>query len=255
MTIAYWQFLIVCPLVFIAGFVDAVAGGGGLISLPSYMLAGLPVHYSLATNKLSSSMGTTISTIKYASKGYIPWKQAIFCVISAFIGSACGAKLALIVNDHYFKIMMLIILPIIAIYVTKPKALNVEKEEIPVLKSTIIAIFVALTVGTYDGFYGPGAGTFLILLLTSVSRMKLSDANGLSKAINLSTDIASLVVYLINGKVVIVLGLVAGVFCIAGNYLGSKYFVKSGAKIVKPIMITVLSVFFIKLLLELLGIT
>lgn len=254
MTIAYWQFLIICPLVFVAGFVDAVAGGGGLISLPSYMLAGLPVHYSIATNKLSSSMGTTIATIRYASKGYIPWKQAVFCIVSAFIGSACGAKLALIVSDHYFKIIMLVLLPIVAIYVTKSKALTTEKPTLPIVKSTIIAMVVAVFVGAYDGFYGPGTGTFLILLLTSVANMKLSDANGLSKVINLSTNISSLVVYLINGKVVIALGLVAGLFSICGNFLGTKYFVKSGAKIVKPVMITVLTVFFIKILLELLGI-
>lgn len=252
MAIEFWQFLIVCPLVFIAGFVDAVAGGGGLISLPSYMIAGLPVHNSIATNKLSSSMGTMLATLRYAKKGYIPWKQAFFCIACAFAGSACGAKLALIVSDHYFKILMLIILPLTAFYVTKTKTLERESKDIGFLKSTILAMIISLTIGAYDGFYGPGTGTFLILLLTSVANMKLSEANGLAKVINLSTNISSLVVYLINGKVIIVLGLVAGLFSIAGNYLGTKMFVKGGAKIVKPIMITVLTIFFIKIILDLL---
>lgn len=84
------KYLIICPLVFLAGLVDAVAGGGGLISLPAYMFAGLPIHNCIATNKMSSSMGTTISTFKYARKGYIPWKQAIFCVVTAYAGSTFG---------------------------------------------------------------------------------------------------------------------------------------------------------------------
>lgn len=254
MSVEIWQFFIVCPLVFIAGFVDAVAGGGGLISLPSYMIAGLPVHQSIATNKLSSSMGTTLATIRYVKKGYVPWKQAIFCIICAFIGSACGARLALALNDHYFKIIMLVILPLTAIYVMRTKALDSNKENVTLVKSTIIAMGVSLFIGTYDGFYGPGTGTFLILLLTSLAGMKLNEANGISKIINLTTDISSLIVYLINGKVIIILGFTAGLFSIMGNYLGTRMFVKGGAKVARPIMITVLVIFFIKIILDLTGV-
>lgn len=251
--IEIWQFLIVCPLVFVAGFVDAVAGGGGLISLPSYMIAGLPVHYSMATNKLSSAMGTTIATARYAKNGYIPWKQAIFCVGCALAGSAMGAKLALMVNDHYFKIIMLVILPITAVYVTRSKKLSEDSKELPFWRSTALVMAIALGVGVYDGFYGPGTGTFLILFLTGVAGMELSKANGISKVINLSTDIAALTVYLLNDKVIIALGLAAGGFSIAGNYLGTRLFDKGGAKVAKPIMILVLAIFFIKVITELIG--
>lgn len=251
MQIEFWQFLIVCPLVFLGGFVDAIAGGGGLISLPSYMIAGLPVHYSIATNKLSSAMGTTIATARYAKKGFIPLKQALFCIGCAFIGSACGARLALLISDHYFKIIMLVILPITAYYVTKDKTLKDSENTLSTKKTIVLSMLVALVIGAYDGFYGPGTGTFLLLFLTGVAQMKLNEANGITKVINLSTNIASLVVYLINGKVIILLGLVAGCFGIVGNYLGTKMFVKNGAKIVKPIMITVLVIFFIKIITEL----
>lgn len=252
MQIELWQFLIVCPLVFLGGFVDAIAGGGGLISLPAYMIAGLPVHHSIATNKLSSSMGTTIATARFAKKGFIPFKQALFCIGCAFIGSACGARIALLISDHYFKIIMLVILPITAYYVTKDKALKDNSTaSLSTQKTIVLSMLVALIIGVYDGFYGPGTGTFLLLFLTGVAQMKLNEANGITKVINLSTDIASLVVFLINGKVIILLGLVAGCFGIVGNYLGAKIFVKNGAKIVKPIMITVLVIFFIKIITEL----
>ena len=109
------HFLIVCPLVFLAGFVDAVAGGGGLISLPAYMIAGLPVHFAIGTNKLSSGMGTTLATARFAKNGYIAWKNALLCIVTALIGSSLGAKLALQLDDYYFKRLILVILPCTAL--------------------------------------------------------------------------------------------------------------------------------------------
>ena len=115
MTLTLLHFLIVCPLVFLGGFVDAVAGGGGLISLPAYLIAGVPVHMSIATNKLSSSMGTTLTTVRYARRGFIPWRQAALCVVLAFVGSSLGAKLALKLDAEVFTLQMLVILPLVAL--------------------------------------------------------------------------------------------------------------------------------------------
>ena len=94
------QFLIVCPLVMLAGFIDAIVGGGGLISVPAYMLAGLPVHASIATNKLSSFCGTCISTGRYAKAGYIHLKESIPVILCALAGSAIGARIALVIPDR-----------------------------------------------------------------------------------------------------------------------------------------------------------
>ena len=250
MDVSLVQFLIVCPLVFLAGFVDAVAGGGGLISLPAYLIAGFPPHFAIGTNKLSSAMGTTLATVRYAKDGFIPWKQAVFCAVFALIGSACGANLALLIDAYIFKILMLIILPLTAVYVFRSKALVCEKEQLSFIRTTVISCAVALAVGIYDGFYGPGTGTFLILLLTAVAHMSLNSANGTAKVINLSTNIAALTVFIVNSKVVFALGLTAGAFSIAGNYIGARYFEKGGAKSVKPVMIAVLTIFFIKVLYE-----
>lgn len=253
MELSIIQFLIVCPLVFLAGFVDAVAGGGGLISLPAYLIAGFPVHFAIGTNKLSSAMGTTLTTIRYTKSGFIPWKQAIFCVLFAFAGSACGANLALLIDDGVFKIIMLIILPLTALYVMRGKAFSGDKQPYSAVKTTLLACAVAFFIGAYDGFYGPGTGTFLILLLTALAHMPVTEANGVSKAINLATNLSALVVFIINGKVVFLIGLTAGLFSIAGNWLGSSFFKKGGSKAVKSIMICVLAIFFVKVLLEVIG--
>lgn len=247
------HFLIVCPLVFLAGFIDAIAGGGGLISLPAYMISGLPVHSAIGTNKLSSGMGTSLATWRYAKNGYIAWKPAIACAICAWIASNLGAHLGLLLDDGTFKIILLFILPLTAFYVFKCKVLDIERERYSTRKTILISMAVASVIGAYDGFYGPGTGTFLILLLTSVAHMKLSEANGISKVINLITNISSFAVLLLEGKVFLLLGVTAGLFSIMGNYIGTRFFDRGGAKFVKPTIGVVLGIFFIRILMEVFG--
>ena len=242
--------IIVCPLVFIAGFVDAVAGGGGLISLPAYLIAGVPVHNAIGTNKLSSGAGTLVTTIRYMKSGYIPLKPAIIGIICAMIGASIGSNIALLIDDKIFKWIMLIIIPLTAIYLMKGKGFNEEKQPYTEVKTLFIAGLVALVIGAYDGFYGPGTGTFLILLLSVRAHMKVEESNGIAKVINLTTNLSSLVVFLMSGKVLIVLGIIAAAFCVVGNYLGSTLFKEKGGKAAKPIMIVVLIIFFIKTLTE-----
>lgn len=244
-------YLIICPLVGIAGFVDAIAGGGGLISLPAYLIAGIPVHNALGTNKLGSTMGTAVATFRYARSGFIPWRQALFCVLFALVGSSLGAKLALMIPTRVFRILMLVILPLTACYLLRSKGLAQEREPYSWGKTLLISLPISLVLGVYDGFYGPGTGTFLLLLLTGVAHLSLNQAAGLTKAINLATNVAALTVFLRSGVSLLSLGLVAGCFGIAGNYLGSKLFVDKGAKWTKPLIITVLAIFFCKVCYEL----
>lgn len=247
------QYLIICPLVGLAAFVDAVAGGGGLISLPAYLIAGLPVHYAIGTNKLSACMGATVSAGKYAKAGFIPWRTAIPCVIAAMFGSSLGAKLALLVSDYYFKRLILVILPLTAVYILKDKSMSADKEPLPFWLECGIGSLVSFVIGIYDGFYGPGTGVFLILLLTGLAHFNLKQANGLSKAVNWMTNVSALAVYLLNGKVMIGIGLAAGMFSLVGGYLGARTFEKKGAQTVRPLMLIVLTIFFVKILTEILA--
>lgn len=255
MTLTLLHFVIVCPLVFLGGFVDAVAGGGGLISLPAYLIAGVPVHMAIGTNKLSSGMGTTLTTIRYARKGFIPWRQALVCVVFALVGSNLGAKLALLLDDRVFTILMLVILPLTALYVLRGKALE-QGNTVPCSprRTIVLSSIAAFFLGMYDGFYGPGTGAFLLLALTGLAHMELTKANGVTKAINLTTNLSALAVFLLNGKVILLLGAVAGCFGILGNYLGSRFFIEGGAKFVKPVILAVLAIFFGKVLLQVLGV-
>lgn len=245
-------FLIVCPLSFLAGFVDAVAGGGGLIALPAYLIAGLPVHFAIGTNKLSSGMGTAIAAGRLAKGGHIPWRKAALCILAALTGSWTGARLALLVDAELFKILMLFILPATAFYVLRSKPLGDGNGVLSPSRQTFRALVIALGVGIYDGFYGPGTGTFLLLLLTGAAKFSLKEANGLAKSVNLTTNLTALAVYLIHGKVLIPLGLAAGLCSVAGNYIGISFFERGGSRAVKPIMLGVLALFFLRVLTELL---
>lgn len=250
--IPFVTYLIVCPLVFLGGFVDAIAGGGGLISLPAYLLSGLPVHMSIGTNKLSSAMGTSLATWRFGRSGYIDIKIAIPCAAFALVGSTVGARLALLVPEHVFRIVMLVILPLTALYVLKNKRFGEAKPPYAMTKTILLCASIALVIGVYDGFYGPGTGTFLLLLLTGLAHLTLQSAAGTTKVINLSTNIAALAVYLTSGNVLIPLGLVAGCFGILGNYLGTRMFTKKGAGFVRVLIILVLCIFFVKTVVDLL---
>lgn len=247
------SFLIVCPLVFLAGFVDSIAGGGGLISLPAYLMTGMPVHLAIGTNKLSSAMGTVVATGQFIRNGYMKLKLSCFAIVFALGGSFLGARLALHLSDFYFRIILVIILPLTALYLL----LNKHSLSSVVLNQSRItgrqlawSLVIAFFLGMYDGFYGPGAGTFLLLGLTALAKLPINLAAGTTKVINLTTNLTALSVFLMSGKVMMILGLSAGVFSICGNFIGAWYFKRGGASIARPIIIVVLVIFLIKLVYD-----
>ena len=234
-------FLIVCPLVFLAGFVDSIAGGGGLISLPAYLLAGLPIHNAIATNKLSSTTGTLVSTLRLVRNHFADLKLALPCMAASFCGSILGARIALLTSDAILKIVLLILLPIVAFYVLKKKDLEPDLTTQPSHRTQLtILISSSLLIGIYDGFYGPGTGTFLLLIFCNLAKLDVRTAGGNVKLVNLASNIGALVTSLMSGKVFLVLGLIGTVTSFLGHFLGAGLAIKNGSKIVKPAVILVL---------------
>lgn len=246
-----WSVLIIGIGVFVAAFVDSIGGGGGIISVPVYLLAGLPAHYALGTNKLSASIGTTVSTLRYIRHGFVSWKLAAPSIAAALLGSAFGTWLQLLVNENYLKYMLLVILPIVAFVLLRQKTLPETPGQIPFGKQLTIVTAAALIIGTYDGFYGPGTGTFLLLILCNWGKMDLRTASGNVKLINLASNIGAVTTSLLAGKVLIPIGLIAAAFSMLGNYLGAGLTIKNGSKIVRPVIFTVLILLAIKVILEL----
>lgn len=242
MNISLVAFLIVCPLVGLAGFVDAIGGGGGLISLPAYMIAGLPPHNAIATNKMSSACGTALTTGRFIKNGLVNFTLAIPAVIGAIVGSFIGAQISMRIPERVLSIAILGLLPIVAFIVLNKKIFKDNgSEKIELDKRTIITtIIIALVIGMYDGLYGPGTGTFLIIAFTVATKMGMKVANAHAKVINLTSNVTSLVVFLLSGKVVISLGIAAAVCNMIGGYLGAGLVMKNSSKIIRPIVILVL---------------
>lgn len=246
-------FLIACPLVFLAGFVDSIAGGGGLISIPGYLIAGLPPVTASATNKLSAGMGATVATTHYFQKGFIKLKLVIPCIITAMVFSSFGARVQMMIPENYLKIFMLVALPLTLLLVLNKETLRSKNIfDIKLTKRVYsLALFISAMMGFYDGIYGPATGTFLMIFFVKVVEMNIRESNGTAKAINWATNMGALVLFLMSGKVIVSLGLAAGACNMIGNYLGAKLFIKKGVDVARPIMITVMLIFIIKIVLEL----
>ena len=246
------MFLIVCPLLFLAGFVDSIAGGGGLISLPAYLFAGLPVHAAIATNKLSSACGTSLATARFVKNGLIRLKLVLPGIAAALLGSALGARLSLLADERLIRAILFVVLPAAAFVVLNPRLFpdRPSGEARTDGRTLAVCALAAFVIGLYDGFYGPGTGTFLIIAFTVFARLSVGEANAQAKAINLSTNLSSLAVFLAGGQVVVPLGLAAAACNMLGNYIGSGLALSRGAKITRPIILTVLGLLLIKLLYE-----
>lgn len=250
MTLTVQTFLIVCPMLFLAGLVDAIGGGGGLISLPAYLLAGVPVHQAIATNKMSSSCGTCLTTIQFIRKGLVNWRLALPTILAAVVGSSLGANASLAMEEGFMEKILFVVLPVVAFIVLNPKIFhdNAETEFRMNAKTWLTATVSALVVGMYDGFYGPGTGTFLIIAFTVFARMNLRSANAQAKVINLTTNITSLTIFLLNGQVIFLLGLAAAACNMAGNYMGASLALSKGSRVTRPVIIFVLILLFLKVL-------
>ncbi|MFC2661767.1 MAG: sulfite exporter TauE/SafE family protein [Eubacterium sp.] len=252
MILTPFMFFLVCPFLFLAGFVDSIAGGGGLISMPVYLLAGLPPHTAVATNKLSSTCGTALTTVRFVKNELINLKLAVPSVLAAVAGSSLGARISMSIDEKILRNIIICVLPVAAFFVLNKKMFSREgRKTAEVTRRTVtVSMIAAFLIGVYDGLYGPGTGSFLIIAFTVFAHLSVETANAQAKAINLTTNITALVLFLLSGKVLIPLGLAGAACNMAGNYIGSGLVMKKGGKVVRPLLLIVLVILFIRLIME-----
>ncbi|WP_298035353.1 TSUP family transporter [uncultured Dysosmobacter sp.] len=251
---ALWVVLLICCGVFLAAFMDAIAGGGGIISVPTYLIAftGLPTYYALGTNKLSSGIGTVFSTARFIKNGYVHWKLFAPSIVLALLGSMGGTWLQHHTPDTVLKYLLLVVLPIVAFVTLRTRSWPDEPGEIEPRKQALIVWAAALVIGAYDGYYGPGTGTFLMIIFIRLAKLDTRHAAGGVKVINLASNIGSLLTALTAGYVYIGVGLIAAAASIAGHYIGAGLAIKNGSRIVRPAVILVLILLTVKVGSELL---
>jgi len=240
--VSLWFLLLVCFGVFLAAFMDSIAGGGGIISVPIYLMAlgNVPTYFILGTNKLSSGIGTVFSTARFVKGGYVDWKLCIPGAILSMLGSVAGTWLQHHTPDRILKYLLLIILPVIAIITLRGRSWPEHPDPRSPTATLAIVCAAALIVGCYDGYYGPGTGTFLMISFIRLAKMDTRHAAGCTKVINLASNIGGICSSLAAGYVFLGVGLIASLFSILGHYIGAGLAIKNGSKIVRPAVIIVL---------------
>ncbi|MDR2504552.1 MAG: TSUP family transporter [Oscillospiraceae bacterium] len=244
-----YQFLIVCPLCLLAGFIDSIAGGGGLISLPAYYLVNLPARLAAGTNKVSASIGTITSVIKYGRSGKISWTPALTATAGSLAGAYFGAEALKAIDEQLILKIMIVLLPIVCVVLLLRRGDFQRTKPVGSWKYPAYAA-IGLVVGFYDGMIGPGTGTFLILLFSGLTGMNPIMASGTAKVVNLASGLSSLVSFLLGGYVIWTLGLAAGLFSFAGNLLGSGLAIRKGAKVIQGTLVVVLALILITLIVR-----
>lgn len=251
MEITWQTYLIVCPLIFLGGFIDAVAGGGGLITLPAYMLSGMPIHMAYGTNKFANSFGTAIATVNYAKGGYLKWKSGIISAVFSLVGAWLGSQMAVALSPVVLQYTLVVLLPVAAVFILINKNFGKEEgEEKTGKKLYVLSGVIGLVIGAYDGFFGPGAGTFMVLAFTGFLGFSLINASANAKLVNLASNVGALVTYLISGKVLFAVGIPAALCSILGNYIGTKLAIKIGAKFIRAVLFVAIGLLLLKILTD-----
>jgi uncharacterized membrane protein YfcA len=222
---------------FTAGYIDSIAGGGGMIQVPILLLSGISPLNVLASNKIASLFGVLMATIKYALSKKISWRVVSIAIIPCLIASYIGSSLVMFLSDEVIKWAILIAIPIAMIFLfKKSKKIKEEKTE---LNNKNIVIATA-PIGFYDGLLGPGTGTYMTISMKKYLHLDYLVSTASTKPLNFATNLGSAIAFIMAGKVIWGIAIVLGLANVAGSYVGSHYAIKGGEEFIKKILIFVL---------------
>lgn len=247
-------FIFLCVGGFIASFVDAIAGGGGLISMPVLLIAGLNPHLALGTNKFGGASGCLMSAYRYVKSGSTNNELLKKLVPFSFLGSVIGVKSVLSISDSVLNILVFVMILGVAIYTCASKGLGCEDTFEELTKKNIrLGMLLAFGLGFYDGFFGPGAGTFLTFGLIKIYGFDFLHASANTKVLNLTSNLTALVLFMISGQVLYKVAIFYGIAMMIGGYVGAKVAIKKGSTLIKPIFLVMAFGVAVKLVYETLG--
>lgn len=234
---------------FAAGFIDSIAGGGGLITVPALLLAGFSPVESLATNKLQGLFGSGSATIAYASKGHVDLKKQLPSAALAFLGAIAGALLATLLPGAWLNLVLPPLLIAIALYFAlKPNMDDVDRAER--MGPFLFGLMIVPAIGFYDGIFGPGAGSFFMLAFVALAGYGVLKATAHTKLLNFASNAGGFLAFAVVGVVSWKIGLMMGGAQFLGARVGAGLAMKSGAKLIKPLLVAVCVALAIRLLMD-----
>ena len=219
----------------LAGFLDTLVGGGGLLAVPALLLSGIPPIYVLGTNKFQGSMGTGIATFLLFRKKKLDWQSVKNLMIASFIGSVIGGIIVQFIDTEILSFVIPIVLVIIAIYFIvspKPRVINSSSNSDKRFES-----YAVPGVGFYDGMFGPGAGSFFVMIGVMLKKLEIIQATILAKPLNFASNIAGLIVFFIFGHIAFIVGLVMMLGQFIGSFVGTHYLLKANPKVIRILIV------------------
>lgn len=247
MELTYQLLAILFAVALIAGFIDSIAGGGGLLTVPALLAVGIPPANALATNKLQSCGGSFSASLYFVRQRMVNLKEIKLSIALAFVGSLLGSYLILKINADYLRLLLPILTISVGLYFLLCPKIG-EQDRKRRLSEQQFAILVAMIIGFYDGFFGPGAGSFYALGYVTLAGFNLTKATAHTKVLNFTSNLAGLLFFIISGKVFWIIGLVMLVGQFIGARLGAKMVISKGKKLIRPMLIIVSCVMSIKLI-------
>ena len=232
-----WIYLALTAVAAVAGFVDSIAGGGGLIVIPALLWAGVPPLHALGTNKLQSVFGTTVALRNYSRSGLVEWRPNRLTVALVFVGAVAGALIVQLIRPKILNLIIPLLLIGASFYILLSPRMTDDDAHHRLSSAGYAPIGAAI--GFYDGFFGPGAGTFYTTTLVALRGYGLTRATALTKLVNLTSASASLILFALGGHLLWLLGLCMAVGAMAGGWLGSHSALRFGARLIRPLLVLI----------------
>lgn len=235
-----------------AGFVDSIAGGGGLITIPALLWAGISPAAALATNKLQGSFGAFSSSFSFIRKGHVKPRDLIGPIILTFLGAATGTIIVQMINPGILMTILPFLLILIALYfLFSPRINDLDANQMISLK--LFGFTAGFAIGFYDGFFGPGTGSFFSLAFVLLLGFNITKATGHAKVLNLTSNFAALLMFIAGGQVQWTIGIVMALGAFIGAQIGSHLVMKMGARLVRPLLVITSLCISIKLIIDQYG--
>ncbi len=246
MKIEIWQYVTVFFLIGFSGFIDSIAGGGGLISVPTYLALGMPPSLILGTNKCVSSTGTTFAVFRYVKNRTIIWQTVVYAIVAALLGSAIGASLSSYLSRRLIFTLLLIVIPVLLYLQAKHMKPQLEHSELTRQQTVSRALAAGFFIGGYDGIFGPGTGTFLLVVFLIFLHMGTREASANARIVNYASNVSAFIYFLLHGRIFWPVALVAIIASVCGNWLGSGLVIRDADRVVVPVFRFVLLLLMLK---------
>ena len=230
-----WVYAALTVTAVLTGFIDAIAGGGGLIMMPALLSAGVPPINALATNKLQSVFGTAVACSNYARNGLIDWRANLLTIALVFAGASVGVIVVQTIDTRALSLIVPLLLLIVAIYVLVSPRMSDEDAHQRITARGYAP--VGAMIGAYDGFFGPGTGSFFTTTLVGLRGLGLTRATALTKLFNLTSNVAAVLLFALGGKMFWLLGLCMAGGAMVGGWIGSHTAMRFGARLIRPLLV------------------